>query len=99
MTNHQSLIGLNQFNNCQDNSGFSINFPRRYLTCVKSVNFCGLQDLACFLLLPRQLQLQIQQQSQEIPVGVDGSLLDQRLQSMFEREVTVDHEVRQHQGR
>lgn len=57
----------------------------------------GSQDLAHFL-LPGQLKVQIQQQSQEIPVGVDGSLLDQLLQSPFEREVAVDHEVRQHQS-
>lgn len=54
------------------------------------------QDLTPFL-LPGQLEIQIEQQSQEVPVGVDGSLLDQLLQSPFEREVPVDHEVRQHQ--
>lgn len=57
-----------------------------------------LQDLACFLFF-RQLKIQIQQQSQEIPVGVDRSFLDQLLQSPLEREAMVDHEVRQHQGR
>lgn len=55
------------------------------------------QDLARFL-LPCQLEIQIKQQSQEIPVGVDCSLLDQLLQSSLEREVAVDHEVRQHQS-
>lgn len=35
----------------------------------------GSQDLARFLFLC-QLKIQIQQQSQEVPVGVDGPLLD-----------------------
>lgn len=54
------------------------------------------QDLTLSL-LPHQLKVQIQQQGQEVPVGVDGSLLDQLLQSPLEREVAVDHEVGQHQ--
>lgn len=60
---------------------------------LKGVNFSWSQDLTCFL-FSCQLKIQIQQQSQEIIVGVDGSLLDQFLQSLFERELTVDHEVR-----
>lgn len=58
----------------------------------------SLQDPTCFLFLC-QLKIQIQQQSQEISVGVDGSFLDQLLQSLFEWEMMVDHEVCQNQGR
>lgn len=61
-------------------------------------NGAGLEDLTR-LLFSCQLEIEVQQQSQKIPVGVDGSLLDQLLQSLFEREVMVNHEVRQHQGR
>lgn len=46
--------------------------------CKHTLLFSLLQNLTRFL-FPCQLKIQIQQQSQEIPVGVDGSLLDQFL--------------------
>ena len=49
-------------------------------------------------MLPVQLQVQVQEQSQEVPVGVDGPLLDDLLDGPAQRQAVVEHEVRQHQG-
>lgn len=48
-------------------------------------------------MFPLQLQVKVQQQSQEVPVGVDGSFLDQALDGRAQSHVMIQHEVRQDQ--
>ena len=57
-----------------------------------------LEETARFL-FPRQLKIEVQEQCQEILVGIDWSLLHQFLDGPLQGHVVVDYEVREHQGR
>lgn len=58
---------------------------------------CSEQDTSSVLPLP--LKVQVQQQSQEVPVGIDGSFLDDAPYGRVQRHVVIQHQIRQHQRR
>lgn len=70
-------------------------FLRVLLPCLVCLFVCLQQDAG--FAFHFQLQVEVKQQSQEVPVGVDGSFLDEALDGRAQRHVLIQHQVRQYQ--